>query len=164
MPLSYGGGVKSLEDARKIFDAGYEKIILNSVLFQNLGIINEIGNIYGAQAVVGSIDVKKNIFGKNKVYSHSGTSSTGHDPVEWANVLEQNGVGEILINSIDRDGTWSGYDETLVEKISNAVAVPVIACGGAGGTNDFKIAVKAGASAVAAGSMFVYQKKEWECL
>ncbi len=159
MPMSYGGGITNYTEAKKIFDAGYEKVILNSVLFKNPGLIRQIADVYGAQAVVGSIDVKKNLFGKYKVYSHSGTNSTGLDPVEWAKTLEQNGVGEIMINSIERDGTWEGYDEVLIGKIAHAVTVPVIACGGAGSTDDFKKAVNAGASAVAAGSMFVYQKK-----
>jgi cyclase len=134
-------------------------VVLNAVLFSNPQLIDQIARVYGAQAVVGSIDIKKNFFGKYKVYSHSGTNSTGHDPVEWAKTLEENGVGEIMINSIERDGTWEGYDEMLIAKISQSVNVPVIACGGAGSTDDFKKAVHAGASAVAAGSMFVYQKK-----
>ena len=159
MPMAYGGAIQSFEDARKVFDGGFEKVVLNSVLFSSPRLIEQIADVYGAQAVVGSMDVKKNLFGKYKVYSHSGTNSTGHDPVEWAKILEQNGVGEIMINSIERDGTWEGYDEALIEKVAHAVSVPVIACGGAGNTEDFTKAVKAGASAVAAGSMFVYQKK-----
>lgn len=159
MPMAYGGAIRNFEDARQVFDDGYEKIVLNSVLFQSPGLIAEVANVYGAQAVVGSIDVKKNLFGKYKVYSHSGTNSTGYDPVEWAKMLEQKGVGEIMVNSIDKDGTWEGYDEVLLSKIAHAVSVPVIACGGAGSTADFQKAVDAGASAVAAGSLFVYQKK-----
>lgn len=159
MPMAYGGAIQNFEDAKKVFDGGFEKVVLNSVLFSSPRLIEQIASVYGAQAVVGSMDVKKNLFGKYKVYSHSGTNSTGHDPVEWAKTLEQNGVGEIMINSIERDGTWEGYDEVLIEKIAHAVNVPVIACGGAGNTDDFKKAVHAGASAVAAGSMFVYQKK-----
>ena len=159
MPMSYGGGITNFADAKKIFDAGYEKVILNSVLFKNLQIIREIGDVYGAQAVVGCIDVKKNLFGNFKAVAYSGTKSTGQDPVEWAKKLEQNGVGEIMLNSIDKDGTWEGYDELLIQTIAQAVSVPVIACGGAGSTADFTKAVQAGASAVAAGSLFVYQKK-----
>ncbi len=159
MPMAYGGAIQNFDDAKKVFDSGFEKVVLNSVLFSNPRLIEQIAGVYGAQAVVGSMDVKKNLFGKYKVYSHSGTNSTGHDPVEWAKTLEQNGVGEIMINSIERDGTWEGYDEVLIEKVARAVNVPVIACGGAGSTDDFKKAVNAGASAVAAGSMFVYQKK-----
>ena len=159
MPMAYGGAIQNFEDAKKVFEGGFEKVVLNTVLFSNIKLIQQIAEVYGAQAVVGSIDVKKNIFGKYKVYSHSGTCNTGHNPIEWAKTLEKIGVGEILINSIQRDGTWEGYDEELIGKIAHAVNVPVIACGGAGNTDDFKKAVKAGASAVAAGSMFVYQKK-----
>ena len=157
MPMSYGGGITTLDDAIKIFNAGYEKLILNSILFNDLTIIGKIAEIYGAQAVVGSIDVKKNIFGKYKVYSHSGQKNTGKDPVEWAKILEKSGVGEIMINSIDRDGTRIGFDEILVNKVSSELSVPVIACGGAGRIEDFKKAVDAGASAVAAGSFFVFK-------
>lgn len=159
MPMAYGGAIRSFDDARQVFDDGYEKIVLNSILFDKPELIAEVANVYGAQAVVGSIDVKKNLFGKYKVYSHSGSVNTGHDPVEWAKQLEQKGVGEIMVNSIDRDGSWEGYDEVLLSKTAHAVSVPVIACGGAGSTADFQKAVDAGASAVAAGSLFVYQKK-----
>src|SRR5207302_8495275 len=115
--------------------------------------------IYGAQAVVASIDVKKSLFGKQKVYGQSGTRGSGLDPVEWAKQLESAGAGEIFLNSIDRDGTWEGYDVDLVREVSKAVGLPVIACGGAGNMQDLKQAIyDGGASAVAAGSMFVYLK------
>jgi cyclase len=159
MPMSYGGGIQSFEDAKMIFDAGYEKVILNSILFSKIGIVQKIANVYGAQAVVGSIDVKKNIFGNYKVYSHSGTKKTNYTPVDWARILEENGIGEIIVNVIDRDGTWYGYDEIIINQIADSVTVPVIASCGAGNIDDFNKAVSAGASAVAAGSMFVYQKK-----
>jgi cyclase len=159
MPMSYGGGIQSFEDAKMIFDAGYEKVILNSILFSKIDIVQKIANVYGAQAVVGSIDVKKNIFGNYKVYSHSGTKKTNYTPVDWARILEENGIGEIIVNVIDRDGTWYGYDEIIINQIADSVTVPVIASCGAGNIDDFNKAVSAGASAVAAGSMFVYQKK-----
>lgn len=159
MPMAYGGGIRSLEEAKKVFDSGFEKVVLNSVLFDNISIVGQIGDIYGAQAVVGCIDIKKNIFGKYKVYSHSGTKSTGKTPLEWAKELEQNGVGEIILNSIDRDGTWDGYLLDTIHEVASKISVPLIACGGAGSIDDFSKAVKAGASAVAAGSMFVFQKK-----
>jgi len=159
MPMAYGGGIKSFEDAKKVFDAGFEKIVLNSILFSKPQLIKEITTVYGAQAVIGSMDVKKNLFGKYKVFSFSGTKNSGYDPVDWAKNLEETGVGEIMMNNIDRDGTWAGYDVSLIEKISHAVSVPLIACGGAGNVAHLKNAVTAGASAVAAGSMFVFQKK-----
>jgi cyclase len=160
MPMAFGGGITHLDQARKVFDGGFEKVVLNSVLFDNLSIVEETGNIYGAQSVVASIDVKKNLFGKHKVYSVSGTRKTDLDPVEWAKTLESAGAGEIFLNSVDRDGTWEGYDIPLIRAVSAAVKIPVIACGGAGSMADFEKAVReGGASAVAAGSMFVYQRK-----
>jgi imidazole glycerol-phosphate synthase subunit HisF len=160
MPMAYGGGITRLEQARKVFDCGFEKVVLNSVLFNYLKILEEIGNIYGAQSVVASIDVKKNLFGKQKVYSVSGTRKTDLDPVEWAKTVEAAGAGEIFLNSVDRDGTWEGYDIPLIRAVSGAVKIPVIACGGAGSMADFEKAVReGGASAVAAGSLFVYQRK-----
>lgn len=159
MPMAYGGGITKLDEAKKVFDCGYEKVVLNSVLFENNSLVEGIAAIYGAQAVVGSMDVKKNIFGKNVVYSHSGRNKTGFSPLEWATKLEEFGVGEIIINNIDKDGTWEGYNLEIIASVSAKVKVPVIACGGAGSLEDFRKAVDAGASAVAAGSMFVYQKK-----
>jgi imidazole glycerol-phosphate synthase subunit HisF len=160
MPMAYGGGIGSLDQAKKVFDGGFEKVVLNSVLFNQLTIIEEIGNIYGAQSVVASIDVKATLFGKQKVYSVSGTKKTDLEPVEWAKILESAGAGEIFLNSVDRDGTWEGYDIPLIKAVSAAVGIPVIACGGASGMGDFEKAVReGGASAVAAGSLFVYQRK-----
>jgi len=160
MPMAYGGGIGNLEQARKVFDAGFEKVVLNSVLFTQLSLIGEIGNIFGAQSVVASIDVKKNLFGKQKVAQVSATKTTSIDPVEWAKTLESAGAGEIFLNSVERDGTWEGYDIPLIRAVSGAVKIPVVACGGAGSMADFEKAVReGGASAVAAGSMFVYQRK-----
>lgn len=159
MPMAYGGGIKTLEDAKMVFDAGYEKVVLNSSLFRDQSIIEKIGQTYGAQAVVCAMDVKKNLFGKYKVYSHSGTKSSNWSPVEWAKELEANGAGEILLNCIENDGTWGGYDLEITKQVAQAISIPLIVCGGAGSTGDFVKAVQAGASAVAAGSMFVYQKK-----
>lgn len=159
MPMGYGGGIRTLDDAIKVFDSGFEKVVLDSILFEDISVVEKIANIYGAQSVVGCIDVKKNIFGKYKVHSISGSKNTGHNPLEWAKVLEEKGVGEIIINSIDKDGTWDGYALDVITEVAGKISVPVIACGGAGSIQDFKLAVSAGASAVAAGSMFVFQKK-----
>ncbi|HYD20463.1 MAG TPA: AglZ/HisF2 family acetamidino modification protein [Flavipsychrobacter sp.] len=159
MPMAYGGGIKTLDDAKRVFDCGFEKVVLNSVLAQHPDLVEAIGSIYGAQAVVGSIDYKKSLFGKSKVFTMSGSKNLGHDPVEWAGKLQEYGVGEIMLNSIDKDGTWSGYDLEMIKKVSEKINVPLIACGGAGSVADLKDGVQAGASAVAAGSMFVFQKK-----
>jgi imidazole glycerol-phosphate synthase subunit HisF len=159
MPMAYGGGVRTLDDAKRIFDSGFEKVVLNSVLFEDLSIIEKIGSIYGAQAVVGCIDFKKGLFGGVKSYSFSGTKKSLYSPLQWARKLEEAGIGEIIVNSINADGTWNGYSLDVISEVSHNVKVPVIACGGAGSAADFDKAVKAGASAVAAGSMFVFQKK-----
>lgn len=159
MPLGYGGGIKNFDDAKKVFDAGFEKIILNSILFSNPNLIEKIASVFGAQSVVGSVDVKKNLFGKYKVYSNSGSVNTGKNPFEWTKELEAIGVGEIMLNSIDNDGTWEGYDLALINIVSKGINIPVIACGGAGNMIHLKDAVSAGASAVAAASMFIYQRK-----
>ncbi|MGB3234240.1 MAG: AglZ/HisF2 family acetamidino modification protein, partial [Ferruginibacter sp.] len=159
MPMAYGGAIKNFEDAKRVFDCGFEKVVLNSILFSDIALIQKIASVYGSQSVVGSIDTKKNILGKYRAYALSANLNTGKEPVEWAALLEKSGVGEIMINAIDRDGTWLGYDEELISKVASAVSIPVVACGGAGSFNDFEKAVHAGASAVAAGSFFVFQKK-----
>jgi imidazole glycerol-phosphate synthase subunit HisF len=159
MPMAYGGGIKSFDTAKKVFDAGYEKVILNSILFDDIKLAEKIAAVYGSQAVVGCIDFKKNLLGKNRVYAHSGSKSTNSNPVEWAKNMESNGVGEIMINSIDADGTWNGYAYDIIKEVSANISVPLIACGGAGSLDDLQKAVNNGASAVAAGSMFVFQKK-----
>ncbi|MES2330151.1 MAG: AglZ/HisF2 family acetamidino modification protein [Bacteroidota bacterium] len=161
MPLSYGGGVRDAATAKKILSIGFEKILLNTVIFETPSLVTEIANYSGNQSIIGSIDVKKNLFGKYQVYSHDGTKKQEVDPVKWAMQLESLGVGELLITSMDKDGTWSGFDVELIKKISNAVTVPVIANGGAGSIHHIEEAVKQGnASAVCLGSMVVYQQKE----
>ena len=160
MPMAYGGGIKTFDDAKRVFDAGYEKVILNASAFETPGLIGEIANVYGSQSAVVSIDAMPNLFGKYRVYIYNGSKNTGKTPSEYAAELEKQGAGEIIINAIDKDGTWGGYDITLTKMVSEVVSIPVIACGGAASMDDFKRAViEGGASAVAAGSMFVYQKK-----
>jgi cyclase len=160
MPMGYGGGVKCFEDAKRVFDAGFEKVIINTAAAENPALIGEIAKVYGSQSAVVSIDVKAGWTGGYKVYVNGGTKNTGRSPVDYAGDMEKAGAGELILNSIDRDGTWEGYDLRLIRMVSEAVAIPVIACGGAAGMEDLKRAVTdGGASAVAAGSMFVYQKK-----
>ena len=160
MPLAYGGGINNFEDAKKIFNIGIEKIIINSVLFSNSSFITELADHFGSQSVVASIDIKKNIFGKYHVYSNAGKIKQKVSPVSWAQELERLGAGEILLTAIHKEGTWSGFDINIIEKISNAVSIPVIANGGASSVEDIGKAVKVGfASAVSLGSMVVYQSK-----
>ena len=160
MPLAYGGGINDFEDAKKIFQIGIEKVIINSIAFSKPAFITELAEHFGNQAIVASIDVKKNMFGKYQVFSNSGTKKQKVDPVAWAQELEQLGAGEILLTAIHQEGTWNGFDINIIEKISNAINIPVIANGGASSIEDIGKAVKKGnASAVSLGSMVVYQNK-----
>lgn len=160
MPLSYGGGIRNIQDMKELFKLGVEKIIINTCAFENPDLIKESVDLFGSQSIIVSIDVKKNIFGKYEVFVRSGIKNTKIHPVDFAVRMEKNGAGEIFLNSIDRDGTMSGYDIDLIKHVSMAVRIPVIASGGAGKISDFYDAVKIGkASAVAAGSFFVFKNK-----
>ena len=158
MPLCYGGGVRIIEQIRRIFAIGVEKVSINTAAFEDARLIEAAAGEFGSQSIAVSIDVKKGFFGKYEVVLGSGSRKTGRDPVSYAKELEKRGAGEILVTAIDRDGTMEGYDLELVKSVASAVNVPVIACGGARNADDFYSAVTlAGASAVAAGSMFVFQ-------
>ncbi|MNJ82788.1 Imidazole glycerol phosphate synthase subunit HisF [compost metagenome] len=160
MPLAYGGGIKTLEDIRSVLKIGIEKVIINSLLYQDLHVVKEAVHEFGSSTIVTSLDVKKNFFGKYELHLHNGKTNTKKNPVVFAQELEKIGVGEIMIQSIDRDGTMKGYDLELISEISASVGIPVIACGGASTIHDFDQAInQAGASAVAAGSMFVFHGK-----
>ena len=160
MPLAYGGGINNFEDAKKIFKIGIEKVIINTVVFEKPEFVTQLAEHFGNQAVVVSIDVKKNFFGKYQVYSNSGSKKQKIDPVEWAIEVEKLGAGEILLTAIHQEGTWSGFDLDIIKKISNAVKIPIIANGGASSISDIEKAVIEGqASAVSLGSMVVYQNK-----
>lgn len=161
MPLAYGGGLNDFEDVKTIFNIGFEKVILNSVTFSKPSFISEIAKYFGNQAVVVSVDVKKNIWGKYDVYSHSGSKKSGKILIDWIKEVESFGAGEILITSIDKEGTWSGFDINLVKAVSSAVNIPIVAHGGAGKYGDIKEVIeKCEVSAVAVGSMFLYQQKD----
>ncbi len=159
MPVSYGGGIDSPDKAKLVFQCGVEKIIIGTAALQNLGFIKQLSEQYGSQAVVAAVDVKKTILGHYTVFSHSGTINSGKSPVAWAIEMEQQGAGEILLTSITNEGGWIGYDVALVKEVSKAVSIPVIAHGGAGSVKHIGEAIKGGASAAAAGTLFIYQKK-----
>ncbi len=160
MPLSYGGGIRSFEQAEAVFKIGIEKIILNTGAVEQPEVVDRIANHFGSQAVVVSIDVERDLLGHPKVRTHGGSRATGRDPVAWAQEVARRGAGEILLTGIEREGSWSGFDIDLVRSVSAAVDVPVIAHGGAGGVGHLREAVlQGGASAVAIGSMVVFQKK-----
>ncbi|WP_035059535.1 AglZ/HisF2 family acetamidino modification protein [Andreprevotia chitinilytica] len=161
MPICYGGGVTTVDEMRKLFALGIEKISISSAAIDNPALVRRAAAEFGNQAVVITLDVKKNFFGKYTVRTHGGSRDTKVDPVTMAREMEAAGAGEILLYSIDRDGTWSGFDLTLLQTVCDAVSIPVIACGGAGSLEDVRAANQDGhASAVAIGSMAVFQGKD----
>ncbi|MEW6769026.1 MAG: AglZ/HisF2 family acetamidino modification protein [Pseudomonadota bacterium] len=158
VPFGYGGGIGSIEDVRAILAVGAEKVVLNTAAIEHPELITAAADLAGSQAIVASVDVVTR-GGKQRVTARSGTVVTDIDPVTHALRMQELGAGEILLMSIDREGTFSGYDLDLIRKVSSAVTIPVIACGGAGTRDDLHRAIKeGGASASAAGSIFVYQK------
>lgn len=158
IPLAYGGGITTIEQIQELFYIGVEKIILNHSAYSNISLVTEASNLVGSQSVVVSVDVNKSLWGGYKVVLLNGKVNARVDLFEYVKKLEKAGAGEIFLNSINNDGTFNGYDLDLVKKVSNIVSIPVIACGGARSLEDFRNAVKAGASAVAAGSFFVFQR------
>ncbi|MFT4643626.1 MAG: cyclase [Planctomycetota bacterium] len=160
MPLSYGGAIKDELTAKKILSIGFEKIIINTAAIETPSLITRIAKHSGNQSVVVSIDVKKSIWGSYWVYSKDGTRKHKIDPVKWAKQAEEAGAGELLITSMDNEGTWGGFDIEMIKGISDSVSIPVIAHGGCGSLADIGNAVKkGGASAVGLGSLVVYQQK-----
>lgn len=160
MPLGYGGGISTLKQAKEVFDIGFEKIVLNSNASENPNLISEISKCYGSQAVIVSIDYKQTFWGNKSVYTLSGSRNCKIDPIIWAKQVEDLGAGEILLTSINREGSWEGFDLDVVKDVADAVSIPVIAHGGAGTIHHIQQVVKeSNASAVALGSMVVFQKK-----
>jgi cyclase len=157
MPIGYGGGINKLEQIEKLFKLGVEKVILNTSAQMNPLLLSQASQIFGNQSIVVAIDVKKDFFGKTKIYTHSGTRKQETDLYSFLRKAIEYGAGEIFINSIDNDGLMKGYNLELIQQVSETVSIPVIACGGAGNVQDFSRAIKAGASAVSAGAMFVFQ-------
>lgn len=157
MPLGYGGGVTSAEQVRRILGLGIEKVVINAAAVGRPELISEAAELAGSQSIVVSIDVKKTWLGGYEIRTHNGRRSTRLDPAGFAAEAERRGAGEILLNSIDRDGMMNGYDIKLVRQVADAVSIPLVACGGAGRIEHFGEAVhQGGASAVAAGSLFVF--------
>lgn len=159
MPVSYGGGIADVLTAERIFEIGYEKVVINTAALQSPELIRDVARRFGSQSVIVAIDVKRS-WGKYQVTALSGPASTGRQPVEWAVEVERLGAGEILLTSIDREGTWKGFDVELTARVVEAVSIPVIAHGGAGSVDDIGEVVKKGrAAAVGIGSMVVRQKQ-----
>ena len=157
MPFTIGGGIKTIDHVHEMLENGAEKVCFNSSFIENPSLITDSAKTFGSQSVVASIDFKKNWLGQYKVYINSGRIITNKDPIDFSKEVVDLGAGEILINSIDRDGMKNGYDNNLIAKVSNSVDVPVIASGGAGTIEDLSKGIKIGkATAVAAGTLFVY--------
>lgn len=158
MPLCYGGGVKTVEQAQRIFSLGIEKIALSSAVLRNPNLITEISDRVGAQSVIVVLDVKKKLLGGYEVYTHNGKKNTGINPFKFAEEAQKLGAGEIVINSIDRDGQMKGYDLDLVDKVREKITLPMTVLGGAGSLSDIeKIIDRHGVIGVAAGSLFVFK-------
>lgn len=158
MPMAYGGGITRIEEIKEILFSGVEKVIINKTAHTNPKLITEAARLFGNQSIVVSIDVKKTLFNGYRVYTDNGKNNSGLSPALFAKKMEEAGAGEILLNNIDADGTYRGYDIKLIQEVSKGVSIPVIALGGAGSVEDFRKAKENGASAVAAGSMFVFQR------
>lgn len=156
MPMSYGGGISSMKQAATILASGVEKVVMNTALSRNPNLIEECAREFGSQAVVASLDYRRNLLGKYVLHNRADDNS---DPIVMARRAEALGAGELIVTAVNREGTGKGYDLELIQKVSAAVNIPVIANGGAGSLIDFRRAVDAGASAVAAGSMFVFHGK-----
>jgi cyclase len=159
IPFSYGGGIKTVDAASKLFSLGVERVIINTAAAENPKLISEIAKMYGTQSVIASIDVKKNFWGHYETFSHSGLKNLKHNLLEYVKKMEDFGAGEIMLTSIDRDGTGMGYDVKLIETVAKTIDIPLIAIGGAGTLSHLQEAFKSGASAVGAGSMFVFHGK-----
>lgn len=157
-PLGYGGGISTFDQAAKIFSLGVEKVILNSILLTKPALITEIANAFGSQSVVVSMDVRKKFLSGLRPYFVSGKNAGSESITEFARRVESLGAGELLVNDIDRDGTFGGYNSPMLSEIASSVSIPVVACGGAANHLEmFQIIESAGVSAAAAGSIFVYK-------
>lgn len=155
MPLTFGGRIRTLQDIQDRISRGADKVTINTIALEQPEFITKSANLFGSQAIIVSIDVKQHDDGRYEVMSHHGRQGTGKNPVSWAQEAERLGAGEIFLNAIHRDGMATGYDIELVHRVSDAVSIPVIACGGVGRFLDFAVGITEGhADAVAAGNIF----------
>ena len=159
MPMAYGGGVTSADQVRRLIRCGIEKVVVNSAAVHSMEWIREAVGTFGSQAIVGAVDIKKTLLGGYRVVTRSATEEVKVDLDQHIASLVAAGVGEILLNSVDRNGTMAGYDLPLIQRVVKRVSVPIVACGGAGTVEHLVEGVRSGASAVAAGSMFVFHGK-----
>ena len=158
MPLCYGGGVKTVQQAERIFGLGIEKIALSSRIIENPKLITKLAERVGSQSVIAVLDIKKKVFGGYEIYTHNGKKACNLDPIKFAEELQNLGVGEIVINSIDQEGTMKGFDLNLIKKVREKIKIPMTVLGGAGSLNDIKTVIdQHGVIGVAAGSLFVFK-------
>lgn len=158
IPLTVGGGIRSLEDAKLFLRNGADKVAINTGIVNQPKLVNQIAKKFGSQAMVASLEVQKKIDGRYEVFTDSGRTPTGLDPIVWAKKVAQLGAGEILLTFIHRDGTYSGYDLELLHQIAGKAKIPVIASGGAGTIANMVEAVKVGADALAIASLLHFNK------
>jgi imidazole glycerol-phosphate synthase subunit HisF len=157
VPLTVGGGIRTIENIRELLLAGADKVSINTAAVKDINFVREASKKFGNQCMVVAVDAKKTSEGKWKVFTHGGRENTGIDAINFSKQAEENGAGEILLTSMDKDGTKSGYDLELLNKITSAISIPVIASGGAGKLEHLYDAIKTGgASAVLAASIFHY--------
>jgi imidazole glycerol-phosphate synthase subunit HisF len=160
MPFAYGGGVKTFDDFAQLYKLGVEKVIVNSLIRENPGVIKEVVTKYGSQAVVASVDFKKKLLGTNQPYSYLGDKMSYSLSSYITYLSTELGVGELLLTSVDRDGTWKGYNTEVTREVVNSISIPVIASGGCGKVEDIvKVLYECNANAAAVGSMAVYSKQ-----
>lgn len=157
MPLAYGGGIRTVDQARALFSLGVEKVVLQSAILENPKLISEIAERFGSQSIIASIDIKRDWRGRPRIWSSAMRKKLSQPWLEKLHEYVEAGAGEVLLNSVDRDGTQEGYDEELIAQAATAISVPLIALGGAGKLEHLASAVDSGAAAVAAGSLFVFQ-------
>ncbi|TQV83010.1 AglZ/HisF2 family acetamidino modification protein [Aliikangiella coralliicola] len=158
MPIAYGGGITSIEQIEKLFKSGVEKVSLNSAALKDPKIVQEASKAFGAQSIVVSIDVKKSFFGKKYIpYTYAGKKKHDLGLQDTLKLFEDQGAGEIIINSIDNDGSMTGVDSSLIEMCSSTLSIPLVYVGGVGSLQDIKNSRNSGASATGVGSMFVYK-------
>tara|TARA_B100000029_G_scaffold513034_1_gene611347 strand:- start:202 stop:957 length:756 start_codon:yes stop_codon:yes gene_type:complete len=158
IPFTVGGGIRSVDDASKIFDSGADKVAINTAAVKNPNIIQELSKRFGSQAIVLSVEAKKKENMKWEVYIESGRESTGIDVIDWVKKGAELGAGELLLTSVDMEGTTKGFDIELLKLVSNEIKIPVIASGGFGKLDDLNLALKAGSDAVSIAHMLHYKK------
>jgi cyclase len=157
MPLGYGGGISTVGQVRSVLNLGFEKVVLNTAALANPSLVTQASAECGSQSVAVCVNAKRGLTGRYSVYAHETGKTLSRDPGEYAAALEHLGAGEIVINSVDRDGTLAGYDLELIKRVTSSVKIPVVAMGGANSVEDLARAIKiGGASAVAAGAFFVF--------